>query len=408
MGLYKYSAIDRSNAIKDGVLEASDKEESARKLISQGLRPLHIDAYREKGRDRGLGHRLRFKFSSRKITKADINFFTDQVTLLLKAGLSLDNALRVMRRNSQKEAFQEFVGSLERKLKEGKSFSEALADYPHFTPMYINIARAGEEGGILPQMLTKIAEYQATFRELKQFIVSASIYPLFLLLVGFVAVIILITSILPRFEMLFEGMDRELPANVEILMSLSGFLSDNMLVVLGFLVFGVILIVRYLRSEQGRKFFDRQAVRIPVLSGFIQGLETTRIFRTLEALVKNGVHLATALRITSGVAVNHLYREVLNQATQALKEGQRVSDRLKGGALLPDMAVDLLSIGEESGKVGEVCGQIADHYDQELRNRVKRMIALIEPLFILFIALVAGYIVVSMLSVILSINSIAG
>lgn len=407
MTMYKYSALDKSNTITEGVLEAADKEESARKLMSQGLRPLHIDSYRKK-RPKGINLNLRFKLGGGKINKTDINFFTNQITLLLKAGLSLDNSLRVMRRHSQKEAFQEFVGSLERKLKEGKSFSEALSDYPYFSPMYINIARAGEEGGILPEMLTKITEYQATFQELKQFIISASIYPLFLLMIGFIAIIILITTILPRFEMLFQGMNQELPVNVQILMSLSGFVSDHLVIVLAAIFLPIAGTIRYLRTAQGRKFFDRQAVKIPGLARFIQGLETTRIFRTLEALVKNGVHLATALRITSGVAVNHLYREVMNQATEALKEGQRVSDRLKGGGLLPDMAVDLLSIGEESGKVGEVCGQIADHYDQELRNRVKRIISLIEPLFILFIALVAGYIVVSMLSVILSINSIAG
>jgi len=140
----------------------------------------------------------------------------------------------------------------------------------------------------------------------------------------------------------------------------------------------------------------------------VQDLETTRIFRTLEVLVKNGVHLATALRISSGIAVNHLYRNVLNKATEALKEGQRVSKRLKGEHLLPPLAVDLLAIGEESGRVGDVCGQIADHFDTELRTRVKRLISLVEPCFILGIAVVAGYIVVSMLSVILSINEIAG
>ncbi|MFO7760090.1 MAG: type II secretion system F family protein [Desulfobia sp.] len=405
MGLYKYSALDKANLVKQGILEAADKEEGASKLMNQGLRPLQIDSYREKRRNR---LNLRLKLVNPKISKSDINFFTSQVTLLLKAGLSLDNSLRVMRRNSQKEVFQEFVGSLERKLKEGKSFSEALSDYPYFSSMYINIVRAGEEGGILPEMLTRIAQYQATFRELKQFIISASVYPLFLLVLGFIAIIILITTILPRFEMLFEGMNQQLPANVQILMSLSGFISDHLLMVLAALFLPSAVVFHYLRTERGRRFFECWAVKIPGLARFIQGLETTRIFRTLEALVKNGVHLATALRITSGVVVNHLYREMLNQATEALKQGHRISDRLKGSDLLPDMAVDLLSIGEESGRVGEVCGQIADHYDQELRNRVKRMISLVEPLFILFIALVVGYIVISMLSVILSINSIAG
>ena len=125
-------------------------------------------------------------------------------------------------------------------------------------------------------------------------------------------------------------------------------------------------------------------------------------------LVNNGVHLATALKISSGVAGNLEYQRLLRQATQALKEGRRVGQKLKGQGLLPDLAADLLSVGEESGRVGPVCGQIADHYENELRERIKRIISMIEPLFILIIAVVAGFVVISMLSVILSINEIAG
>ncbi len=150
------------------------------------------------------------------------------------------------------------------------------------------------------------------------------------------------------------------------------------------------------------------SIRLPIMAPFIKDLETTRIFRTLEVLVNNGVHLAIALKISSGVAGNREFQRLLRQATTALKEGQRVGLKLKGAGLLPDLAGDLLAVGEESGRVGEVCGQIADHYEEGLRNKTKRIIALVEPLFILLIAIGAGYVVISMLSVILSINEIAG
>lgn len=403
MPVFSYIAQDGANNIKRGTLEDSSREAIVARLLKSGLRPMEIR--------RAFESKSRFSlksFRSARIRRQDIDFFTKQVSLLLGAGLSLDKALRTIKQHSHNAVFGEFVGDVERKLKEGRSFSEALAFYPkYFSPMYVNIVRAGEEGGILPAMLTRIAEYQATSQELKKFIVSASIYPAFLLFVGLAAVIILITAILPRFELLFEGMGQELPFHVQIMISSARMVSDHLILFAMFLVGAPLLLVQYLRSEQGQEAFDRMSIRLPVLSDFVRDLETTRIFRTLEVLVNNGVHLATALKISSGVAGNREFQRMLNQATKALKEGQRVGLKLKGAGLLPDMAGDLLAIGEESGRVGSVCGQIADHYEETLRLKTKRIIALIEPIFILLIALVAGYVVISMLSVILSINDIA-
>jgi type II secretory pathway component PulF len=404
MPLFSYIAQDSGNNIKRGTLEESNRDAAVARLLKSGLRPMEIR--------QGFERKSAFAFKGfrrERVSGQDIDFFTKQVSLLLGAGLSLDRCLRTIKQHSHNAAFGEFVGDIERKLKEGSSFSEALAGYPKFfSPMYVSIVRAGEEGGILSAMLTRIAEYQATSQELKKFIVSASIYPAFLLLVGLAAVIILITAILPRFELLFEGMDRELPFHVQLMINSAGFVSDHLVIVLMFLAAAPLLLMLYLRSEQGREALDRMSIRLPVISSFVSDLETTRIFRTIEVLVNNGVHLATALKISSGVAGNREFQRLLNQATTALKEGQRVGLKLKGSGLLPDLAGDLLAIGEDSGKVGLVCGQIADHYEDSLRMKTKRIIALIEPVFILCIALVAGYVVISMLSVILSINDIAG
>ncbi|MBU0728259.1 MAG: type II secretion system F family protein [Proteobacteria bacterium] len=405
MGLFSYTALDSENTLKEGVFEDVDKEAVAKRLIMQGLRPLEIQRHR--------GRRKSFisldKFRKEKITSTDIEFFTNQISLLLNAGLSLDGSLRIMKHHSNKLVFKDFAGQIERKLKEGKSFSQALADYPkYFSPMYINIAKAGEEGGILPAMLTEISEYQSTFQELKQFIISASIYPIILLLVGSISIVILLTTILPRFEILFEGVGRQLPFHVQILMSVAKFISSNMLISLGIALSPIIGAVLFIKSKGGKIALDRFSIRLPLLSGFVKALETTRIFRTIQVLVENGVHLSTALKISSGVAGNLEFQRLLKRATEALKEGRQVGQKLKSEGLFPELAADLLSIGEESGQVGQVCGQIADHYEKDLRNKIKRIIALIEPLFILVIAVIAGYVVISMLSVILSINDIAG
>lgn len=403
MGLYSYSALDAENTLKEGVLEESDEHTVARRLIQQGLRPLDIRAHRQNKFSITLP-----SFGSSKVTRADINFFTKQIALLLNAGLSLDVALRVMRRQASKPAFKDFTGTIERDLKEGKSFSQALAGHPNFfSSMYVNMVRAGEEGGILPAMLVRTAEYRSSFEELRQFIVSASIYPIILIMVGLAVLTILITLILPKFEILFEGMGRGLPIHVRILMDTAHLVSNNLILTMLVVLIPPILLVSYFRSTPGRLLADQLVLKIPVLSNYVRDLETTKIFRTLEVLVNNGVHLATALKISSGVASNSEFKKLLNRGTQALKEGERIGKRIKGEGLLPDLAVDLLSIGEESGRVGQVCGQVADHYEEELRVRIKRLIAVIEPLFILMIAVFVGYVVFSMLSVILSISEIA-
>jgi general secretion pathway protein F len=404
MSLYSYTALTSQNELKNGILDDLNKEAISRRLIMQGLRPLDIRPYTKTKASLSLD-----RFRRNRMTRADIDFFTKQIALLLNTGLSLDASLRIMNQHAHKSAFREFTGQVERALKEGKSFSQALTDHPKlFPPMYVNMVKAGEEGGILPAMLKKTAEYQATFQDLKQFIVSASIYPIILMIIGIIALGILVTTILPRFEILFEGMGQQLPINVRVMMSLARLVTDHYILAILFCFGPPIAMYAYFKTKEGKIFYDRLAIKIPLLANFIRDLETTKIFRTLEVLVNNGVHLATALKISSGVAGNLAYQQLLQQATTALKGGQQIGKQLKTENLFPDLAVDLLSIGEESGQVGQVCGQVADHYENELRVRIKRIIALIEPLFILLLAVVVGYVVISMLTVILSINDIAG
>lgn len=404
MALFDYSALDHENTLKAGVMDGVDPSMVAQKLLSRGLRPLEIKPHSERKKSAFASLKL---LRREKITRADIGFFTKQISLLLHAGMSLDGALRVMKQNSNKAVLRSFLGQLERRLKEGKSFSQALAEYSQFSPMYVNVVKAGEEGGILPEMLNKMTEYQSTFHELKQFVISAAIYPAFLLVVGFAAICVLLLVILPRFEVLFSSLGHNLPANVAMMMGFAKLVQAHGFLALLMLVTPPALLISYLRTVRGKNAFDRLMTRLPILSGFVRDLETTRIFRTIQVLVENGVHLATALKIGSGVASNLEYKRVLRKATEALKEGREVGKKLRSEHLLPDLATDLLSIGEESGRVGEVCGQIADHYEYELRTRVKRVISLVEPVFILLIAVAAGWVVISMLSVILSINDIA-
>ncbi|MEN8257570.1 MAG: type II secretion system F family protein [Thermodesulfobacteriota bacterium] len=403
MPLFKYQA-QSPEGVTEGVIEGDDIHTASQLLLRQGLRPFSIAPY-EKKKSSSLfaGAKMR----SGRLKSADIEFFTSQLALLVKGGMSLDGALRLIAKQTEKMELRDFAIRLENKLKEGLALSTALLEEPAFNSMYANIVKAGEEGGVLPEMLDNIADYQAQARELRQFVISSSIYPLILLTAGFGILIVLFTVILPRFKVLFEGMGKELPMNVAMLMAIADFMSSHLLLTLLVLTGLPALLFFYAKSERGQQSFDDMAIKFPVLKGFVRDIETTRIFRTLEVLVKNGVHLVTALRISAGVATNRHYKELLARATVALKEGQQVAPKLHGN-LIPDLAVDLLAIGEESGRVGETCGQIAQHFEKQLKERLKRFIALVEPAFLLIMSFGAGYIVLSMLGVILGMNDITG
>ncbi len=403
MALFKYQAQGPEGVVK-GIIEGDDLQSASQKLLRQGLRPFTIAPYEQK---KGRSFFAAAKMRTGRLTSSDMEFFTSQLALLVKGGMSLDGALRLIAKQTDKKELRDFSARLEKKLKEGLALSAALEQEPAFSSMYANIVKAGEEGGVLPEMLDNIAEYQAQARELRQFIISSSIYPLILLVAGFSILIVLFTVILPRFKVLFEGMGKELPINVAMLMAVADFMSGHLFLTFITLVGLPTLIYFYAKSDRGRQNIEDMAISIPVVKGFIRDIETTRIFKTLEVLVKNGVHLVTALRISAGVATNRHYKDLLAGATMALKEGQQVAPKLHGD-LIPDLAVDLLAIGEESGRVGETCGQIASHFEKQLRERLKRFIALVEPVFLLIMSFGAGYIVLSMLSVILGMSDITG
>ncbi|MDR9500578.1 MAG: type II secretion system F family protein [Desulfurivibrionaceae bacterium] len=403
MASFRYQAQSAQGVVK-GVIDDEDIQGANQRLLRQGLRPFVLEPYeKKKGRSPFAGARLH----KGRLKGADMEFFTSQLALLVKSGMSLDGALRLIAKQTEKKELSAFASRLENKLKEGLTLSTALEQEPAFNTMYANIVRAGEEGGVLPEMLANIADYQTQARELRQFIISSSIYPLILLTAGFTILLVLFTVILPRFKVLFAGLGKELPFNVAILMAIADFLSSHLLLTLAALVALPALLFFYAKSPRGQQGLDDLAVRLPIIKGFVRDIETTRIFTTLEVLVKNGVHLVTALRISAGVASNSHYKTLLARATMALKEGQKVAPKLHGH-LIPDLAVDLLAMGEESGRVGETCGQIAHHFEKQLKERLKRFIALVEPAFLLIMSLGAGYIVLSMLSVILGMNEITG
>ncbi len=399
--MYKYIGT-KNGEVCEGLVNEPNELSAKRKLQQQDIVPVSIIPYKTK-----KSYSFSFKKfnQNKKLTQTDISFITKQLALLVDSGKSLDGALRTLSKQAKKPAIQAFTQRLENRIKEGSSLSSALADEPLFSSMYVNIVKAGEEGGALPEMLLNIAESQAEARELKQFIINSTIYPLFLAFAGFCIILALLLGIMPRFETLFSDLGNELPLNITILMAMSTFLTNHPFVSLLLFVSPIIAGYFVLQNSKIKVLTTDISLRLPVVGTLIRNLETTRIFHTLEVLVNNGVHLVSALKIASGVVANHQYRDLLLQATTALEEGQAVAPKLQG-ALIDDLAVDLLAMGEESGQIGKVCGQIAKHFEAELRNSVKNLIAVIEPAFILIMAFGVGTIVLSMLSVILSMNDI--
>jgi len=253
MARFKYQALLPGGSQQQGYIEAEDEREAASLLTRQGFRPLSLEPAREEGQGRrGLAAFSTLAGRNARLSQAEIDFFTSQLAMLLKAGLQLDTALKLLARHGNEEKLSRFCRELERKLKEGKPLSRALVDYPWFSPIYVNMVRAGEEGGMLPEMLERLSRYQEEMRELKQFVVSSSIYPAFLLVVGLAAILLLLGVILPRFEVVFAGLNQELPAHVRLLMQAARLVSGHPLATAAILLAPPLGLAIFLRTPEGR------------------------------------------------------------------------------------------------------------------------------------------------------------
>ncbi len=395
MGIFSYKATTIDGSIVEGVIEAANERDVAERLKNSGVIPLTIATPKV-----GLGKRFIPKSS-----RGDILTFTTELSSLLGAGLPLDRSLNILSEITESSDMKNVIKSVLKSIREGSSFSDALQKHPRVFPkLYVNMIRAGEAGGVLDVVLDKLNEFLESAKELKDHVFSAMIYPVILLVTGGASIIVLLTYVLPKFSSIFAEMGAQLPLSTRIIIDFSGAIASYWWMLLAG-VAGVWMVFRnYVKTEAGRLQWDSFKLRL--MGDVIRKIETARFARTLGTLLRSGVPLLQALNNSKDIISNQVIASAIDQVSKGAKEGKGIAAPLAGANVFPALALSMIKVGEETGQLDAMLLKVAVTYERSLRVAIKRFVSLMEPVMILSMGLIIGFIVLSMLMAIFSITNL--
>ncbi|SPD73469.1 putative Type II secretion system protein F [uncultured Desulfobacterium sp.] len=400
MERFSYEAVDPKGR---RIVASSEAQDRAALLLSLQARGMVLVRWLD---DRGQGIRF-FKRSGRTLNAAQLLQVTKDFAHLLKSGVTMEKTLTIMEEASKQEAVRSIARFLRESIQGGSTLSDAMAARPaDFNNLYVNMVRVGEVGGMLPQVMEKLAQFMERSQEIKGVIVSSSIYPAILFFVGAVSVLVIMGFVVPRFAAIFSDLGQELPFSTRVLIEMSDFMRvwgwALLLSITGFIV----MFWRIIHTAKGKEILDRTLIRTPFFGALIADIQISRFARTFGTMILSGVPLLRALTIVKDVVENNEVKEAVDHIHRQVKEGKRISVLMKEQEVFPAMAVQMVSLGEETGTLGEMLVLVADRLDNKIQAGIKASLALFEPATILFMGLVIGGIVVSMLSAIFGLNEI--
>ena len=405
MAFFRYKAVTPEGKVVEGTLEAVDRETVLVRLQEQGQLPIKVFP----GEDTGgvLSREIRLPWQRKRVPQKDLLIFTQELSTLVKAGLTLDRSLSVLSDLTENAYLAEVVGELLREIKGGKALSEALSTYPQVFPkVYVNMVRAGEVGGALDQILERLEEYLEGADELRSYLISSMIYPCILVVVAIGSIIIMMTVVIPQFADIFENAGAPVPLPMMVLLVLSGFLTGFWWLILLVIGGGAYWIYSRLKTEEGRLNWDRQLLKLPVVGSVLQKLEVSRFSRTLGTLLQSSVPLIQSINLVKEIVENQAIASTMESIKSGVKKGEGLTRPIRKAEIFPPFALHLLAVGEETGRLDDMLLQIADSYDRDLKRSLQRLVALLEPAIILVMGLIIGVMVVSMLYSIFSINDV--
>lgn len=405
MRTFRYKARDEAKRMMEGSLAAETDQEVLAKLSEMGYFPLSIQREDTFPQRQAVSRAFRL-FTG--IRRRDIAFFTRQLADLLDSGLPLMRALDVLRELTENARLQEILTDVVSHVREGRSFSDALAIYPKvFSPLYVSMVRSGEVGGTLGGVLARLADFAEQEEELHVKVRSALAYPTLILLVGIGTIAVLLIFVIPKLVSLFHELGQILPLPTRILIELSRWVTSYWWLVLSIVVSGVLVVRRGQRSHGGRLAIDRIKLHLPVWGALIKKVEIARFARSLGTLLSHGVPILPAMHVVVQATGNELLRGELQQIGEQLKSGATLSQGLRRGRLFPNFVTHMVAVGEEAGTVDRSLFKIADAYERQADRAMKLMTSLVEPVMILIVGSLVGFIVISMLLPIFQIDILA-
>jgi type IV pilus assembly protein PilC len=425
MARFTYVALDARGQESTGLMEAGSSNEVIGQLRQAGYFPTSVFEEGKGGPDgkvaraaakpkraaRPAGARkgANIVLFERKTVKPKIlMIFTRQLATLIDSGLPLLRGLTVLGKQERDNVLRKTINKLSEGVQSGGTFSESLAQHPKvFNELYVNMVKAGELGGVLEVVLTRLAEFQEKAAKIKNKVIAAMVYPAIVMVMALAIMTFLLIYIVPKFENIFHDMlgDKPLPTITLFVISISKFVQTHWLVLLGAIIAAIAGYSFFNRTSTGRSFLDRFKLRVPLFGDVIRKTAISRFSRTLGTLVTSGVPILQALNITRATAGNTVISRAIGQVHDSVKEGESIVQPLEASGAFPPMVISMIDVGEETGQLPEMLLKIADVYDDEVDNSVAALTSMLEPIMIVFLAIVVGTIVIALFMPLISIIS---
>jgi type II secretory pathway component PulF len=396
-----FRAVASDGKVRTGSLAAESDRTVARELRRQGLTPIYVGVEQKKSFELKLPAFVQGR-------RRDVLFFTQELSTLLNAGVPVDRALTITSDLTERAQFRFVVLDILRVLKGGKSLADSLAVHPdYFSDLFVNMVRAGEASGSLAAVFERLADFERSHDDLRNYIISSMIYPALLALVGLGSIFVLLNFVVPRFASVFADSHMKIPVPTMIMLEASKIVQAYWWMAAAGLAAAALILRAYIRTAPGRLWWDASRLRIPLLGDALRKAETARFARSMATLVANSVPLVQSIGIAAAILNNRKIAGALGEVAQGVKRGEGIAAPVRRAAVFPPLAAHLLTVGEETGRLDQMFARMADIYETDTRAAIKRFTALFEPLVILVMGVMVGALILSMLLAITSINDVA-
>ncbi|MDZ4798848.1 MAG: type II secretion system F family protein [Bryobacteraceae bacterium] len=397
---FHFRAVAPDGKLRTGTLHGDNEKFVAQELRKQGLTPVYV----------GVGQKAAVDIKIPGFNggrRRDVLFFTQELSTLLNAGVPVDRALSITSELTERPRFKGVVSEVIRVLKGGRSLADSLAAQPlYFSDLYINMVRAGEASGSLASVFERLAEFERTRDDLRNYIVSSMVYPALLATTGTVSVIFLLTYVVPKFAAVFQDSQLKMPAPTRIMLETSNVLTKYGWIGIALLVGGLIFLQLSTRTGAGRLWWDGFKLKIPVLGDALRKAEVARFARAMSTLVANSVPLVQSLSIAGATLNNKRIAGSLASVSAGVRRGEGIAGPLRKAGEFPPLAAHLLAVGEETGRLDSMFLRMADIYEADTRTAIRRFTSLFEPIVILVMGIIVGALILSMLVAITSMNEV--
>ncbi len=415
MPKYSYVAMDQKGKEQKGTIEVASQNEAISRVKEMGLFPtkiVEVDKAKEKSgkkaapgakpgakKKKGINLNIKIPGLGGGVKSKVLTTFTRQLATLVDAGLPLLRGMRVLQKQERSPVLKSILDDLSLAIEGGSTFSEALAQHPKvFNRLYVNMVKAGELGGVLEVVLNRLSEFQEKAQKIKGKVVAAMFYPIAVMVVAVAIMGVLVVIVIPKFKEVFAGLGegRPLPAFTRFVMGVSDAVRNNIIVTSISVAAVVIIFLLFIKTKFGRYVWDKFKLKVPVIGPVVSKVAISRFTRTLGTLVSSGVPILQALTIVRETAGNVIIANAVNAVHESVKEGETITAPLEASGVFPPMVISMVDVGEQTGALPEMMMKIADNFDEEVDNAVAAMTSLLEPIMIVFLAVIVGSIVIAM------------